>query len=71
MMISRGAKKLQWCNASETAELVVPMALNVLFGFVMWLECLLIKVGVSFPVGASRLLVVRKKSGCPPRCITM
>lgn len=63
MMISRGAKKQQRGDTSETAELAVPRALNVLFGFVMWLECLLIKVGVSFPVGASRLLVARKKSG--------
>ncbi|MFL1527069.1 hypothetical protein [Pseudomonas sp. O230] len=44
MMISRCAKKQQRGDTSETAELAVPKALNVLFGFVMWLECLLIKV---------------------------
>lgn len=61
MMISRGSKKQQRGDESETAELVVPKVLNVLFGFVMWLEAFLVKVGVSFPIGASRLLVARKK----------
>ncbi|TXI83138.1 MAG: class I SAM-dependent methyltransferase [Cupriavidus sp.] len=60
MMISRGAKKQQRSETSETAELAVPKVLNVLFGLVMWLEALLVKLGVSFPVGASRLLVARK-----------
>lgn len=62
MMISRGTKKQQQGDSNEPAELAIPKALNVLFGFVMWLECLLIKLGVSLPAGASRLLVARKKS---------
>ena len=60
MMISRGAKKHQRGDESETAELAIPKVVNVLFGFVMWLEAYLVKVGVSFPLGASRLLVARK-----------
>lgn len=63
MMISRGAKKERRGDTSETAELAVPKPLNVLFGFLMWLEYVLIKAGVSFPVGASRLLIARKASG--------
>lgn len=61
MMISRGAKKKQRGDSNETAELAIPKALNVLLGFVMWLEYLLIKMGVNFPAGASRLLVVQKR----------
>lgn len=60
MLISRSIKKQQRDSARVTAELAVPKALNVLFGLVMWVEALLIKIGVSFPVGASRLLVARK-----------
>lgn len=60
MMISRGTKKQRRGETSETAELEVPKALNALFGFLMWLEYLLVRVGVSFPLGASRLLVARK-----------
>lgn len=60
LMISRRTKKKQRGDSTNTAELAIPKALNALFGFVMRLECLLIKVGVNFPVGASRLLVVRK-----------
>jgi hypothetical protein len=61
MMISRGVKKRKRGNQSETAELVVPKVLNVVFSFVMWLEAIFIKVGVNFPIGASRLVVARKK----------
>jgi len=60
MMISRYTKKQQRGDASETAELAVPKVLNVLFDFVMSLEIFLIKVGISFPIGSSRLLVARK-----------
>lgn len=69
MMISRGAKRGRRGNVSEsgekseTAELKVPKALNALFGCFMWLEYWLVKVGGSFPVGASRLLIARKASG--------
>ena len=60
MIISRRAKKQKQRDSNENAELAVPKALNVLFGFVMWLEYLLIRLGVSLPIGASRLVVARK-----------
>ncbi|MGC7405612.1 methyltransferase domain-containing protein [Pandoraea pneumonica] len=63
MMISRGAKKTRKGEVNETAELAVPRPINVLFGLLMRLECLFIKVGINFPVGASRLLIARKTIG--------
>jgi len=60
MMLSRCAKKQQRSDTRETAELSIPRVLNMLLGFVMRLEAFLIKAGVSFPIGASRLLVARK-----------
>lgn len=61
MIVSRWSKKYQRGDTSKTAELSVPKALNILFSFVMWLETLLVKAGLSFPVGASRLLVAQKQ----------
>jgi SAM-dependent methyltransferase len=60
MMLSRGNKKQPRGDKSETAELAIPKAINALFGFVMWLEAFVVKLGVNFPVGASRLLIARK-----------
>lgn len=60
LMVSRGAKKQPSSDKSDSAELVVPKMLNVLFGSVMWLEAFLVKVGLNFPVGSSRLIVAQK-----------
>ena len=57
--LMQGSKKNITATDSK-AELRVNSVLNRLFEFVLFVERLLIRTGISFPVGGSRLLVAQK-----------
>ncbi len=60
MLLSRLNQKRTSDNSQPQNELKLPGLLNTLFYKVMQLECGLIKLGLSLPIGGSRLIVARK-----------
>jgi hypothetical protein len=61
MMISRFLqKKVSDKNFDATAELKISPLLNALFSLFLGAELTLIKTGINFPMGGSRLVVARK-----------
>jgi SAM-dependent methyltransferase len=60
MMVSRGVQKKNKLAYDPTAELKINPLLNMLFNGLMRLEFLGIKLGLSYPVGGSRLIVAKK-----------
>lgn len=61
MLVSRLAKRKPERNESALSELSLPKWLNYLFETVMSLERQLIKIGIRFNFGGSRLLIATKR----------
>lgn len=57
MLISRGKKKK---NSNVSAELALPKFLNEILYIGMKIELALIKIGIVFPIGGSRIILCRK-----------
>jgi len=62
MLLSRFKRHQLNADYDAIAELSLPRILNDLFLFVMRLECWLIRLGLNFPIGGSRLLIAKKVS---------
>ena len=60
MLLSRLIHRKSTNRSKVSSELNLPRWLNVLFSGVMKLERGLIKLGINFPLGGSRLVVARK-----------
>lgn len=61
MLFARLAKKREGKNGFDaTAELKIPPRLNRIFRFILKCEFWMIRAGINFPVGGSRLVVARK-----------
>ena len=61
MLASRLVKKdVATDDFHASAELRINPVLNTLFYWIMRLEALLIRLGVSFPAGGSRLIIAQK-----------
>ncbi|WP_201141151.1 class I SAM-dependent methyltransferase [Paraburkholderia domus] len=60
MVLSRWTKRRQAGNVDAAAELSVPAWLNRVFETLLSAEIGMIRVGLGFPVGGSRLVVARK-----------
>jgi len=63
MLISRLTKNKKYnknYKSNPTAELTLPLFLNHLFYFFMKFDLGLIKLGISLPIGGSRLVVAKK-----------
>lgn len=63
MLLSRLKSSKSQAEYDPTDELKLPKALNIVLYGVMRLEFALIKFGVNFPLGGSRLIVARKPLG--------
>jgi SAM-dependent methyltransferase len=60
MMVSRWTKKRAASEGDAAAELSMPAWLNRAFEIMLSTEIWMIRMGLSFPVGGSRLVVARK-----------
>ena len=60
MMLSRLLKRLPKVNADPIEELKMGRLANLVLGFVMSAERMLIRLGLTLPFGGSLLLVARK-----------
>jgi SAM-dependent methyltransferase len=60
MLLARKSAKTSHRKRSPRVGLGLPPTLNKLMLFVMNIEFMLIKVGISFPIGGSRLVVAKK-----------
>jgi SAM-dependent methyltransferase len=62
MLLSRASKQDSTIAIDPMAELKIPSIVNRTLRMLMSLEAWLIRCGISFPLGGSRLVVARKKS---------
>lgn len=60
MLIARKSAKVVSCQSSSTVGLNLPATLNKLMLLIMNIELMLIKLGISLPIGGSRLVVAKK-----------
>lgn len=60
MLIARKSAKLGSRQSSSTVELSLPATFNKLMLLIMNIEFMLIKLGLSLPIGGSRLVVAKK-----------
>jgi len=65
MVVSRFLQKKDPENIDATAELKLSAPLNYIFYLAMSIDIVLIKLGVNFPVGGSRIVVARKSTVLP------
>lgn len=61
MLLSRSQKRHKQAEFDPVSELALPKALNLTLYIVMKLEIGLIKLGVDFPVGGSRLVLCKRR----------
>lgn len=60
MLLARRSAKTSRRKSSPRVGLDLPPTLNKLMLLVMYIELMLIKVGISFPIGGSRLVIAKK-----------